>query len=280
MSVCLSCSGNSLGICAMECLGRIPSFPQRSGPFTHTTICMQHEHVAQQSMETHVRLCGLNLIAQFMRSSLWATQSKFWFTWGCVTKSLKQKLPLSVRHICFSPRFYLTTDCSHFLWLFSSLALLPPSLECNFSLTLWLISPTLTTPTLSILYRRTADPDSHTAQHTHTHTHTRLRSHTDTHRHTDTHTHTHTHTHTLLRHSPVVWPGTTRQLFLLSCHVSHDVKALLCVTGWRLTASCVGGKHNVGECRSCVNESWLKWSTDPQPSNLQSCSCVFLFTAL
>lgn len=73
ISVCLSCSGNSLGICAMECLGRIPSFPQRSGPFTHTTICTQHEHVAQQSMETHVRLCGLNLIAQFMRSSLWAT---------------------------------------------------------------------------------------------------------------------------------------------------------------------------------------------------------------
>lgn len=38
-------------------------------------------------------------------------------------------------------------------------------------------------------------------------------------------------THTLLRHSPLVWPGTPGPLFLLSCHVSRDVRALLCVTG-------------------------------------------------
>lgn len=35
--------------------------------------------------------------------------------------------------------------------------------------------------------------------------------------------------HTLLRHSPLVWPLTTGRLFLLSCHVSRDVRALLCV---------------------------------------------------
>lgn len=35
--------------------------------------------------------------------------------------------------------------------------------------------------------------------------------------------------HTLLRHSPLVWPVTTGRLFLLSCHVSRDVRALLCV---------------------------------------------------
>lgn len=35
----------------------------------------------------------------------------------------------------------------------------------------------------------------------------------------------------LLRHSAVVWPVRTTQLFLLSCHVSPDVRALLCVIG-------------------------------------------------
>lgn len=206
-------------------------------------------------METHVHLCGLNLIAQFMRSLLWATHSKIWFTRGCDTKLLKHKLLLSA---CLSsvlfPLRYLTSDfLALWLFLFCSFRLLPPSLECNFSLTLWLISPTLTTPVPSILYRRSADLDSHTAH---------ARQHT--------HSYAHTHTLTLLRHSPVVWPVTTRQLFLLSCHVSHDVRALLCVIGWRLSAFCAGGRHYVGECRSlCNRDSWSKWSSDLWPLTLQ-----------
>lgn len=73
-------------------------------------------------------------------------------------------------------------------------------------------------------------------------------------------------THTLLRHSLVVWPVTTRQLFLLSCHISHDVRALLCVIGWRLCAPCVCGRYDVGGCCSLGHrESWSKWSTDVWP---------------
>lgn len=95
--------------------------------------------------------------------------------------------------------------------LYQSLLLLAsvfPSLVlflCNFSLTSWLISTTLTTPILSPLYRRNADLDFSVRALT----------------------------HRLLRHCLVVWPGTRRQLLLLSCPLNCDVKILLCVIGWR-----------------------------------------------
>lgn len=56
--VCLSSSGKSLGSCAMECLGRIPILPLCREDHSHKTVCTQHEHVAQHSMETHVHLSG------------------------------------------------------------------------------------------------------------------------------------------------------------------------------------------------------------------------------
>lgn len=85
-------------------------------------------------------------------------------------------------------------------------------------------------------------------------------------------THTDTHTHALLRHSPLVWPITTSQLSLLSCHISHDVRALLCVTGWRLCASCVCGRYIVGDCCSVSNrELWSKWSVEHLHL---SCNCI------
>ncbi len=98
---------------------------------------------------------------------------------------------------------------------------------------------------------------------------------------THAHSYAYTHLHTLLRHSPVVWPVTTRQLFLLCCWSSHDVRALLCVIGWRLSASCVCGRYDVGDCRSlCHRESWLKWSAALRPLTLQLNTCVFLLAAL
>lgn len=187
-----------------------------------TTICTQHEHVVQRSMETHVHyLCALCVI--------FAPTSNIWFLWGCVTTSLKYQLPLSVRST-FSPSlsdFWVLS--SHFLWIFFSLPLFSPSLECSFSYTMWFISPTPTTPVLPVLYRRNSDLDSPRNTHMHAvplaEARTRMLTHC-----------------ALLRHSPVVWPVTTTQLFLLSCHVSPDVRALLCVIGWRLLASFICGR--------------------------------------
>lgn len=82
-------------------------------------------------------------------------------------------------------------------------------LQC---LTPWFISPTLTTPMLPVHCCAELS-----LSYTHTHT-------------------------SPLRHSPVVWSTTSRQLFLLSCHIGHDVRALLCVIGWRLIESSVCGR--------------------------------------
>lgn len=158
----------------MECLGRIPSFPQRSGPFTHYPYATWTRSTAQHGNTFH--LCRLNATAPFM----WSVQNWIYMR---MCSQITKKQTASVCQACSPPSqsdLWALTFFDFFLLVL--LPLLPPSLECNFSLTSWLISPTLTTPLPSILYRRSAGLDSH--RHTHRHAHTPTRMCTHMHAHT------------------------------------------------------------------------------------------------
>ena len=234
-----------------------PLFPS-GADHSHTAICAQHEHVAQHS---HVSLC-VDLISPTVHEIFALGGDSVQIIDLDITEDV---LPnhKDMNRLCLSDCLPSLSDVgllhSHFLWLLFSLPL-PPlcwNVTSVFDLVIHL-SHADHTSTVCLMQTQCWPIFSYG-------THT-------------AHTHTHTHTHALLRHSPVVWPVTTRQLFLLSCHVSHDVRALLCVIGWRLMRPVY-----VGDFRSlCHRElwSWTRRSTDMWPLTPQQNTCVFLVTTV